>query len=564
MIVFVIPIIQWHIRVYHNEEMREILLKTLWYDDNYHLIKTFLLYTVACVFFILFVFLKEERYIGFPRVFLLLVPYIVLVILSSYFSDYPITAFFGLIDHYEGCLTQLCYCVVLLFSYYLIRDDSHVATIIKMMLVASLVVAVIGMMRWHTVEPESGIASTIGNSNYVGTYAAILIPNAFAMMLYERGFFKKICVILFALGSSMVLLFGSMSRAAYLAALITFILFLVWMWREIIRQYKWLLVSVLYVCLLFIFMNVFSKGTLVEEWKRLNPFCVGYQDDTLYFESIRQENTSVIIKTNRWSLEIGHDGNEFAFFNTSGEEIPYKKINNDKEIQFTGQSHVGIQGFLQKNKEFEWLMLVMGEKEIELVKTDGKIKVVGYNGLITDIEQVKSYGFTGMESFASGRGYIWSRAIPLLKETMILGYGPDTFPFIFPQNDIAGKLNYGAIWVIIGKPHNWYLQIALGTGIVSLFCILSLMIWFVAKASKHLHKSCKKAGGLPVGSPDRKKVILCGILLSVIGYGVTGIFNDSVVAVSPIFWMLLGFGVRMVREENVTVASCYPIHEFFS
>ena len=46
---------------------------------------------------------------------------------------------------------------------------------------------------------------------------------------------------------------------------------------------------------------------------------------------------------------------------------------------------------------------------------------------------------------------------------------------------------------------------------------------------------------------DSKKTFILSacILLSVIGYCAAGIFNDSTVAVSPIFWMLLGFGIRL-------------------
>jgi len=38
------------------------------------------------------------------------------------------------------------------------------------------------------------------------------------------------------------------------------------------------------------------------------------------------------------------------------------------------------------------------------------------------------------------RGYIWSRSLPLLRNTILVGYGPDTFAMNFPQHDIAGKV----------------------------------------------------------------------------------------------------------------------------
>jgi hypothetical protein len=155
-------------------------------------------------------------------------------------------------------------------------------------------------------------------------------------------------------------------------------------------------------------------------------------------------------------------------------------VQKDHEMQklYFFDPYSGITGLLRENEEFQWLMLNIEGKDIEFVKYEGKLHVVGYNGLITDIEYPETLGFKGRESFASGRGYIWSRALPLLKKAVFLGLRSRIRLLIyFPQNDIAGKLNYGAIWVIIGKPHNWYLQVALGSpGILSLAFLLCFII----------------------------------------------------------------------------------------
>ena len=113
-------------------------------------------------------------------------------------------------------------------------------------------------------------------------------------------------------------------------------------------------------------------------------------------------------------------------------------------------------------------MLIIDDRDIEFVYNNGKLQVVGYNGKLTDIGEAEAIGFKRKESFASGRGYIWSRTFPLLKKALFIGYGPDTIIYEFPQNDIVGKLNYGAIWTIISKPHSWYLQTAFGSGVLSL------------------------------------------------------------------------------------------------
>ena len=43
------------------------------------------------------------------------------------------------------------------------------------------------------------------------------------------------------------------------------------------------------------------------------------------------------------------------------------------------------------------------------------------------------------------------------------------------------------------------------------------------------------------------------IFLSITAYLVAGMFNDSIVAVAPLFWILLGMGIginRMVKDKG--------------
>ena len=61
----VIPVIHWHIRVMHNEEMGMVLLKTTWYDDYFNLIKAVFLLFAVLLMFIIYLFNRDTD-IGFP------------------------------------------------------------------------------------------------------------------------------------------------------------------------------------------------------------------------------------------------------------------------------------------------------------------------------------------------------------------------------------------------------------------------------------------------------------------------------------------------------------------
>lgn len=552
-ITFVIPVIIWHIRVMHNEEMGMVLLKTTWYDDYFHLIKAIFLLFAALLMLIIYLF-KRDTDTVFPKIFLLPVFYFACVLLSAYNSEYRISAFFGIIDHYEGCLTQFCYMLVLIFSYFLIRDFRQYIAISKFMLTASLIVAFVGILQFtgvNATEPAYMVSSTIGNSNYVGTYSVLLLPSAMSMVFYESDFAKRACYLLLFIGSALFLLFGSMSGAAFAAAFMTAVVFTVFMRKEIKKRYKWYFALVMYGIMIFLLMNSYSKGLLLEELKKTNPF-YNKNTDKIHFEDVSLFGDSATIRTNKWTLNIKNDNSGFTFSNELGYPVAIQKDHELQKLYFKTAPYSGITGHLRENEQFQWLMLNIEGKDIEFVKYEGKLQVVGYNGLVTDIEYPETLGFKGRESFASGRGYIWSRALPLLKKAVFLGFGPDTFTYIFPQNDIAGKLNYGAIWVIISKPHNWYLQIALGSGILSLAFLICFIVWFIVNSFKFLHRAPK--GG---DEERREMIIICAILSAVIGYLITGVFNDSVVAVSPIFWMTLGFGTRMLVNAGANVEIKY-------
>ncbi len=55
-----------------------------------------------------------------------------------------------------------------------------------------------------------------------------------------------------------------------------------------------------------------------------------------------------------------------------------------------------------------------------------------------EIDQVDRWGFEELGHIFSCRGYLWSTSLPLLKDHLFLGSGPDTFVFEYPAYDIKG------------------------------------------------------------------------------------------------------------------------------
>jgi O-antigen ligase len=174
-----------------------------------------------------------------------------------------------------------------------------------------------------------------------------------------------------------------------------------------------------------------------------------------------------------------------------------------------------------------------------LVKEDNRIHLINLNNKSEmNITYPDTVAFlNGKEKLGSMRGYIWGRAIPMLKDNLILGSGPDTFAFKFPQNDLVGKYSaYDTTTIIVDKPHDLFLQIGLNEGVIALLAFLTIMIIYIVDSLK-LYAFKKDY--------NKNQILGASTCLGVIGYLFAGFFNDSVVSVAPVFWIVLGVGVAI-------------------
>ena len=129
-----------------------------------------------------------------------------------------------------------------------------------------------------------------------------------------------------------------------------------------------------------------------------------------------------------------------------------------------------------------------------------------------------------------------------------MGYGPDMFFHHFPQDDFLGKLRSGyPIGWFVDKPHDLYLQIGINTGGLSLLTVLALFACYLWQSlCLYWH----------AGFTDFREIAGVSIAAAVAAYLIAGIFNDSVVAVAPVFWALLGTGIglNLTLAQNARVA----------
>ena len=120
-----------------------------------------------------------------------------------------------------------------------------------------------------------------------------------------------------------------------------------------------------------------------------------------------------------------------------------------------------------------------------------------------------------------------------------LGTGPDTFNNRlmddYPAEFVLKLLTTGEG---ADKAHNEYLEYASSCGIFTATSYIILLIFII----KGLLKRRKE---------NDKYIIL---LLTIIAYMIQAFFNISITAVSPLFWILLGYAVQTIYEKNVLKA----------
>lgn len=146
----------------------------------------------------------------------------------------------------------------------------------------------------------------------------------------------------------------------------------------------------------------------------------------------------------------------------------------------------------------------------------------------------------------TGRVYNWEKTLELVKERPLFGYGLDTFPYFFPQNDPAIIANLGTSNIIFDKPHNMFLGLLYGSGFFAFLSFMAIMILIVFKQLKVYFKHEKHMA-------SHNGVLTLSILLLGLAYLIQGLFNDSIVAAAPIFWILMGVLASNINQYEETI-----------
>lgn len=526
-----------------------------------------LVVTGCMVVILLFQHFFNEHKMIWDKKWIPLLVYAVLTILSTCFSVSKYHSLHGSYQHFESVWVLLGYCIVAYYTFYLLRTEAAIKRFLNWFGIGVGVMTFIGMSQVLGVDflqtklgktlmtpqgfdinnltfniEKGRTYLTLANPNFAGSYVALVVPVLTGLVLVSEKLWKKIVYgILVVL--MLVILFASESRTGILALVFTFFVLLLFFRKKIIKRWKISLSCVLVLLIAFGVVDA-AKGNILSN-KILGLVNIKKTDRALQY-----------IETNQDNVVVGYNDNQFIM-EWSGDSLKLSdqkgKILGLKQPDSEGWSYIDDDRFpFQLNKcsagGYEGYELWIGGLFKFVKKTDGEQAqyYCYFRSQLMKLSKGKEYTgfFADHLRFGSGRGFIWSRTFPLLKKYFWVGSGPDTYVQVFPYEDVIGFVQSDYYSTLMSKPHSFYLQIGEQTGVPS------LLAWFVFVGIYFV--DC-----IRLYWKNTSKGYLCymgmAIMLSVIGFLITGLANDSIIGVTPVFYAILGLGFRINHLEQDSV-----------
>lgn len=536
-------------------------------------------FTLCALIYLLFQQKKNKKLINGNIPWKMLLPlgiYLLLTLVSSLFSKYKWISFTGCDGQFESFFAIAGYLLCLFYMVLLLRTEQDMTMALKIVAVFLGMSAFLGLLQITGNDPlnwewfqrlitpegylESGATVTsvfeenrvslfAYNPNYAGVLLALSAAGCFGILITEKKprNFAIEAVLLAALVISLV---GTSSKAGLLTFVVVAAASLVFVGRKT-EKFKYILgavagVAVLACVLLF---TVGSELPLVQQVKSL-----------LSAEDVRENPLQ--------KMETTKDGVDFVYQDVSF-SVAFEVTDGSFDFKVLEDGTTAIPLILSENREVFYLdhealgdvtirpglindvlplfSITLNGREWMFIKAEGEANVYYYLNQYLKMEElhdVERIGFIGNESLATYRGLIWSMTLPVIKDTILLGTGADTFSCYYPQNNYKDLYYYTGDATASTRPHSMYLKVAVESGVVALLALLVFFGWYMIQSLCIYRKADFSSISARVG-------FACFLAVAV--YLVCGITNDSMITVAPVFWGILGIGIaaNVMQKEAV-------------
>lgn len=488
--------------------------------------------------------------------------YMGFVLLSTICTVNTEYSLYGSMDAKEPVGVLIGYVVVAFYAYLVIESKEDIKPLISAAVLGGFCMAFVGVLqaigkdpllleavqRMFTSRefienfgylelhfPEGQAYATLFNSNYVGTYVAMYEPLMLLGLFWYKEWWKKtFCGVTFV--GLLIILFASQSRTGLIASIGVAVLILIFLSRELWKRWYVVIPGITFILMSFSLMDTYYDNLMSNRLKSMFSF-----EDNSVVKGVDTtgNGVSVLYKDTEYTVCMPVSGMNFNYVVFEGDaQIPvrynedksyaYFTLSNGDEIEIQTANYEGAYAFgLNINNRYLYFTNQLVRGNYKIINTEF--------GRLDECIYVEN-ALPGYENVASNRGFAWGRSIPLLKTYFVVGSGPDTFGIVFPQNDYVAKYKTGLDTRVFTRPHNFYLQMGVQTGTLSLVAFLVFYIIYAVGSCRryfsHKFNKIEQWSGFAV-------------FACTIGFLASGIANDSLIVVTPIFYVLLGTGMAI-------------------
>lgn len=506
---------------------------------------------------------------GFIPVGLLLV-YAFAVIISTFMSIDMTSSLFGFPGLCETAFVLLAYITAFFFIRDFISEDgSNIRFIGALISLSAFLVCLIcvpqalGLDIYRLIYERAGfdfsfekgvVYGSFFNPNYAGGYVLLVLP--FVILYLVRAVSKKSKPSILLFGALTIGLLISILRADSFTSIVA--LFVVSLCTVVIIAVKYnkvkpliplaALFILIFIIAVFLELNHkpgqyekpldISKKDLLHIYTRKDGVYIQYRERK-FVVSMPDEHIQ-IYETDGDKVDVYYLDHGQGFITAHPDDEELHPIRFQETFLFD-DVEMGVYGFVMTFEGIEYPFT----RYFEGIDGYCYSPIPGYY-LVLD-ESMEGETFEPMRKLSGlfARGYIWSRSIPLLKHTLVIGSGPNTFAFMFPNYDIVDMYNnrggYGGDYIT--KPHSLYLQMGIQTGVVSVLCFTALCLYL---AAVNLKSFCSKAAGRAM--TDRGMSL--ALSMSIVGFMIFGLCNDSSITTAPMLWTVLAMGAASKADQK--------------
>jgi len=490
--------------------------------------------------------------------------YLVLSLFAALLSPYRETALTGCDQQFESVFVLLGYGITCIYMLLLVKTKRDVEKTGAIIYIATIVLAVLGLLQSFGFNPfrfewfqrlitpagyyeatggitgafEEGYISLFSfNPNYAGVLLCMCSLFCFVQLVTEKNKKKFLWKLLLWI-AVWIGLIHTQSDAGILVSVALSILVLVFFTKPMKKLRYWILgiggTLVVLVLLLFcIGNNPVHRALASRLQNEPNPLSkMTTEPDGVH---ITYEGLSFVLTAEYTFTEPVEDSEYLIrMFYENGQELVLNVDNNGNFVPAEAAlQHMVLTPAALENNIPVIILQLDNYTWYFLQDANGYYLLNEYNN-IEILKETERIGFEGYEMLATFRGLTWSQTLPLLKDTWLLGTGASTFAHVYPQSNYKDQIFYQGGVMASTRPHSFYLQVAVESGVVALVSLLVFFGWY-------LISSIKRYWNADVTESTARIGLACFVMVA--GYLVCMLTNDSMIVTAPVFWGVLGLGI---------------------